>query len=121
MDVRGYVESNGREFVDALKQWLAIPSMSADPAYHGDVRRSAQWLADHLRGIGFPVAEVWDAADEGLPATFVEWLAARPPPRRARGGVGPPRGPGGRSGMGCCPRAAPPMTRARFSSIRSAS
>jgi acetylornithine deacetylase/succinyl-diaminopimelate desuccinylase-like protein len=78
MDVRGYVESNGREFVDALKQWLAIPSISADPAYHGDVRRSAQWLADHLRGIGFPVAEVWDAPDEGLPATFAEWPAADP-------------------------------------------
>jgi acetylornithine deacetylase/succinyl-diaminopimelate desuccinylase-like protein len=78
MDVRGYVESNTREFIDALKQWLTIPSISADPAYHPDVRRSAQWLADHLRSIGFPVAEVWDAPDEGLPATFAEWPAADP-------------------------------------------
>ena len=45
MDVRGYVESNAREFIDDLKQWLAIPSISADPDRHGDVRRSAEWLA----------------------------------------------------------------------------
>ncbi len=41
MDVREHVESNAREFIDALKQWLVIPSTSADPARHGDVRRSA--------------------------------------------------------------------------------
>jgi hypothetical protein len=48
MDVRGYVESNARAFIDDLRQWLTIPSISADPARHGDVRRSAEWLAAHL-------------------------------------------------------------------------
>ena len=52
MDVRGYVESNAREFIDDLKQWLTIPSISADPARHGDVRHSAAWLAGHLRRAG---------------------------------------------------------------------
>ena len=28
-------------------QWLAIPSISADPDRHADVRRSAEWLAGH--------------------------------------------------------------------------
>jgi acetylornithine deacetylase/succinyl-diaminopimelate desuccinylase-like protein len=76
MDVRGYVESNAREFTDALKQWLAIPSISADPDRHADVRRSAEWLAGHLRTAGFPVSEVWPTA--GLPAVFAEWPAADP-------------------------------------------
>jgi acetylornithine deacetylase/succinyl-diaminopimelate desuccinylase-like protein len=76
MDVRGYVESNTREFIDALKQWLAIRSVSADPDRHGDVRRSAEWLAEHLREAGFPVAEVWDTPGGGLPAVFAEWPAA---------------------------------------------
>ena len=76
MDVRGYVEANAREFIDDLKQWLTIPSISADPARHGDVRHSAAWLAGHLRGAGFPVAEVWDTG--GLPAVFAEWPAADP-------------------------------------------
>ena len=59
MDARTYVSSEAREFIDDLKQWLAIPSISADPEHHDDVRRSAEWLAAHLSTIGFPVAEVW--------------------------------------------------------------
>jgi acetylornithine deacetylase/succinyl-diaminopimelate desuccinylase-like protein len=78
MDARTYVESHAREFIDDLKRWLAIPSISADPARHGDVRRSAEWLAAHLRTIGFPVAEVWETSPDGLPAVFAEWPAADP-------------------------------------------
>jgi acetylornithine deacetylase/succinyl-diaminopimelate desuccinylase-like protein len=78
MDVRGYVDSHAREFLDDLKQWLTIPSISADPARHADVRRSAEWLAAHLRSIGFPVAEVWESAPDGLPGVFAEWPAADP-------------------------------------------
>src|SRR5436305_7022403 len=76
MDVRAYVEANAREFIDDLKQWLTIPSISADPARHGDVGHSAAWLAGHLRGAGFPVAQVLDTG--GLPAVFAEWPAADP-------------------------------------------
>ena len=76
MDVRGYIESNSRGYFDALKEWLAIPSISADPARHDDVRRSAEWLAARLRATGFPVTEIWDtgtpgpAGGRGLPAVF---------------------------------------------------
>jgi hypothetical protein len=31
MDVRGFVGANARAFIEGLKQWLAIPSISADP------------------------------------------------------------------------------------------
>src|ERR1700722_795164 len=75
MDARTYVSSEAREFIDDLKQWLAIPSISADPEHHDDVRRSAEWLAAHLSTIGFPVAEVWETAPDGLPAVFAEWPA----------------------------------------------
>ena len=76
MDVRGYVESNAREFIDELKQWLAIPSISADPDRHPDVRRSAEWLAGHLRAAGFPVAEVWETRRTGCPPSSP---SGRPP------------------------------------------
>src|SRR6201997_3328832 len=76
MDVRGYVEANASEFIDDLKQWLTIPSISADPARHGDVGHSAAWLAGHLRGAGFPVAQVLDTG--GLPAVYAEWPASDP-------------------------------------------
>ena len=54
MDVRGYVEANAREFIDDLKQWLAIPSISADPDRHDDVRRSAEWLGGSSARRWFP-------------------------------------------------------------------
>ncbi len=80
MDVRGCIEENSAGFFDALSQWLAIPSISADPAHHGDVRRSAEWLASYLRQAGFPVAEVLQtgADGSGLPAVFAQWPAADP-------------------------------------------
>src|SRR5580658_11099758 len=76
MDVPAFLESHAREFFADLTQWLAIPSISADPARHPDVRRSAEWLAAHLRGTGFPVVEIWETG--GLPAVFAEWPAADP-------------------------------------------
>src|ERR1700678_2149564 len=78
MDVRDYVEANAREFIDALKQWLAIPSISADPDHHADVRRSAEWLAGYLRTAGVPIAEGWETAPDRLAARFAEWPAADP-------------------------------------------
>src|SRR5215467_1942798 len=81
MDVRQYVEDNATEFFAALSQWLAIPSISADPARHDDVGRSAEWLKNHLEGTGFEVVEVWptDAAGSaGPPAVYAEWRASDP-------------------------------------------
>src|SRR6266852_469063 len=80
-DVRDYVDAHAGEFFAALKQWLTIPSISADPAHSADVRRSAQWLADHLRGAGFETAELWETGRPdrpGLPAVFAQWTAADP-------------------------------------------
>jgi len=45
MDVREYIDRNAPGFFGALREWLAIPSVSADPSRHGDMRRSAEWLA----------------------------------------------------------------------------
>ena len=76
MDVRDYIAANAAEFSQALRDWLSIPSVSADPARHDDVIRSAEWLAGYLRQSGFPVAEVWETA--GLPAVYAHWPAADP-------------------------------------------
>jgi len=81
MDVREYIEANASDFFAALKEWLAIPSISGDPERRDDVRRSAEWLRDHLRETGFPVVEIWETGTQdapGLPAVFAEWPAADP-------------------------------------------
>jgi acetylornithine deacetylase/succinyl-diaminopimelate desuccinylase-like protein len=80
MDVRDYIAASAADFSRALREWLAIPSVSADPARHGDVRASAGWLADYLRETGFPVVEIWETG--GLPAVYAHWPAADPGARR---------------------------------------
>src|ERR1700747_575393 len=85
MDVRDYIQQHAGDFVADLKQWLAIPSISADPGHHRDVRASAEWLAAHLRTTGFPQVEIWEtgtADAPGLPAVFACWAAAGPAPPR---------------------------------------
>src|SRR5262245_20985045 len=81
MEVRDYVEANAARFCSSLKDWLAIPSISADPAHHGDAARSAHWLVTHLRDTGFPVAEIWPTGEPGapgMPAVYAEWPASSP-------------------------------------------
>ena len=80
MDVRDHIAAGAADFSRALREWLAIPSVSADPARHGDVRASAEWLADYLRETGFPVVEVWETG--GLPAVYAHWPAADPGAKR---------------------------------------
>ncbi|HEV7933028.1 MAG TPA: dipeptidase [Actinomadura sp.] len=76
MDVSEYISANRSGFLTALKEWLAIPSISGDPEHHADVRRSAEWLARHLAETGFPTVEIWETG--GLPAVFAEWPAGDP-------------------------------------------
>lgn len=75
-DVVAHIQAGCGRFVADLKEWLAIPSISGDPAHAGDVRRSAGWLADYLRGEGFPTVEVWQTP--GHPAVYAEWPAEDP-------------------------------------------
>jgi acetylornithine deacetylase/succinyl-diaminopimelate desuccinylase-like protein len=37
---------------DELFEWLRIPSVSADPAHAGDVRRAGEWVCEFVRGAG---------------------------------------------------------------------
>ena len=81
MDVRQFIEEHAAEFFGSLSEWLAIPSISADPARHADVGRSADWLKTFLEETGFPAVEVWptgESGSEGLPAVFAEWPASDP-------------------------------------------
>jgi len=55
---------------------LRIPSLSADPAHAGDVRRMAEWLADHFESLGLDKAAVMETA--GHPVVYAEWTGAGP-------------------------------------------
>src|SRR6266566_9330474 len=39
-------------WVDELREFIAIPSVSADPAHQDDVRRAAEWVRDFVKRAG---------------------------------------------------------------------
>ncbi|NJN81694.1 MAG: M20 family dipeptidase [Caldilineaceae bacterium] len=55
---------------------LRIPSLSGDPAFAGDVVRMAEWLAEHMTGLGLTNVQVLPTA--GHPVVYGEWLGAGP-------------------------------------------
>ncbi|PRY46877.1 M20/M25/M40 family metallo-hydrolase [Umezawaea tangerina] len=74
---RAAVAALADDFLTRLREWIAIPSIGADPAHHGDVAGSAHWLADALRADGWPEVAVWDEGP-ALPAVHACWPSADP-------------------------------------------
>lgn len=71
-----YARAQQARFVDELKDFLRIPSISTQPEHQGDIKRAAEWLRDQLLAVGFPKAEVMPTP--GHPVVYAEWLAAGP-------------------------------------------
>ena len=71
-----YIHVQRDRYVEELKQYLAIPSVSAIPQHHADVRRCAEWTAEHLRHIGLETVRLIDTP--GNPVVYAEWLGAGP-------------------------------------------
>ncbi len=57
---RDAVLVGANHWLQTLQDWVRIPSVSADPAHRTDVLRSAQFLAEQLRHMGFPEVQVLD-------------------------------------------------------------
>jgi acetylornithine deacetylase/succinyl-diaminopimelate desuccinylase-like protein len=73
-----YINVNRDRYVDELKQYLAIPSISALPQHAADVRRAAEWTADELRRVGMQNVKLIDTA--GHPVVYGDWLGAEGAP-----------------------------------------
>jgi acetylornithine deacetylase/succinyl-diaminopimelate desuccinylase-like protein len=69
-----YARNNRRRFLSELKEFVRIPSVSAQPERAGDVKRCAEWLANHLRRLGLERARVVETARH--PIVYAEWLRA---------------------------------------------
>src|SRR4051794_32175348 len=63
------------ELVAELGAFLAIPSVSVEPAHEADMRRAAAWVAAELMWANGRVVET-----EGHPVVLAEWLGAASAP-----------------------------------------
>jgi acetylornithine deacetylase/succinyl-diaminopimelate desuccinylase-like protein len=73
-EVVEFVRANRERYLSELGAWIACPSVSADPARHPDVRRSAEAVVARMRAAGLTQAEVLETA--GLPVAYGSWLHA---------------------------------------------
>ena len=69
-----YMKENEPRFLEDLKGWLRIPSISTLPEHAGDIRRAAEYAADQLKRIGFEKVEV--ISTQHHPLVYGEWLKA---------------------------------------------
>lgn len=67
-DVITYLDRNSDRFLEELKDFLRIPSISTDPACKPDMRRAAEFIAERLRQAGVTAVEVRPTA--GHPAVL---------------------------------------------------
>jgi acetylornithine deacetylase/succinyl-diaminopimelate desuccinylase-like protein len=73
-----FINVNRDRYVEELKQYLAIPSVSALPQHAADVRRAAEWTADELRRVGLQNVKLIETP--GNPVVYGDWLGAQGAP-----------------------------------------
>ncbi len=73
MDAFEFAESQRTQFLEELKSFLRIPSVSAKSEHKPDMRRAAEWTADQLRKAGL-TAQLYETP--GHPIVYGEWLGA---------------------------------------------
>jgi acetylornithine deacetylase/succinyl-diaminopimelate desuccinylase-like protein len=69
-----FIEANQDRYLTELKELLAIPSVSTDPAHDGDIRACADWLAEHMRNIGLQNIQMFPTPRH--PIVYADWLNA---------------------------------------------
>ncbi len=73
-----FINTNRDRYVQELKTYLAIPSVSALPEHAGDMRRCAEWSAEEMRRIGLENVRLIDTP--GNPVVYGDWLHAEGAP-----------------------------------------
>src|SRR5215813_9399076 len=69
-----YYSDHQDAFLEGLKSFLRIPSISTLSEHKPDIRRAAEFARDELRAAGMTTAELIEG--EGNPLVYAEWLGA---------------------------------------------
>lgn len=74
-----YLRENQPRFLDELREFVAIPSVSAQAEHRPDIKRAADWLVEHCRGIGLKVKRHATAGNPVVTATTRRGAGSRKP------------------------------------------
>ena len=74
LPVIDFIHTHRDRYIAELKNYLAIPSISALPAHAADVKRCAEWTADEMRRVGLENVRLADTP--GNPIVCGDWLHA---------------------------------------------
>jgi acetylornithine deacetylase/succinyl-diaminopimelate desuccinylase-like protein len=72
-DVLARVEAEKEVYLEELKDYIRIPSISTDPAYRSEVLRASEFLEGKLRAAGLAAERI---ETDGHPLVYAEWLGA---------------------------------------------
>jgi acetylornithine deacetylase/succinyl-diaminopimelate desuccinylase-like protein len=69
-----YYQQNREAFLEGLKTFLRIPSISTEPEHRPDIQRAAEFVRNELSAAGLAKAELIEGA--GHPLVYAEWMGA---------------------------------------------
>ncbi len=69
-----YAHDNAPRFLDELKEFATIPSISTDEAAKPDVLHAAEWVATHMRSLGIESVQILPSG--GHPVVYGEYIHA---------------------------------------------
>jgi len=72
--IQSYIDEHKDRILEELKELLAMPSVSADPSYRDQTRKTAEWLRVHFTNIGLQNASLIDR--DRHPVVYADWLDA---------------------------------------------
>jgi len=73
-NVIDFINTHRDRYVDELKAYLAIPSISALPQHAADLRRCAEWTKQEMERIGLQNVRLIETP--GNPVVYGDWLGA---------------------------------------------
>jgi acetylornithine deacetylase/succinyl-diaminopimelate desuccinylase-like protein len=76
--MKTYIDQQQETFLEELKDFLRIPSISALPEHKEDVENAAKWLMKALSNIGMENIELIET--KGHPIIYADWLHAKGKP-----------------------------------------
>lgn len=73
-EIVNYIKNNKQNYIEELKDFLSIPSISTLTENKKDVARCAEFVSDNLKKIGLSRVKIYKT--EGHPIVYGEWLGA---------------------------------------------